>query len=145
MNWKQLDIHGKPYPATCPGRPDPILRVCDFTTLGRHDARRSRVPCRRHASIGRRRRHAFQHPLAATTLVDAEPPSPRIAGSRHLRHASRSPVLAAATPPPVSTALPLVVHGLLVGLELAACKESSRSPRNKTNRWMGGSVREGIW
>ena len=171
MNWKRLNIHGKPYPTTCPGRPDPILRVCDSTTLGRHDARRSRVPRRRHAStghrrrrqasptrcrhasparhshasIGRRRRNASQHPLAATTLVDAEPPSPRIAGSRHLRHASRSPVLAAATPPPVSTALPLVVHGLLVGLELAACKESSRSPRNKTNRWMGGSVREGIW
>jgi len=39
----------------------------------------------------------------------------------------------------------LDVHGLLVGLELAACKESSGSPRNKTNRWMGGSVREGIW
>jgi len=56
MNWKRLDIHGKPYPATCPGRPDPILRVCDSTTLGRHDARRSRVPRRRHASTGHRRR-----------------------------------------------------------------------------------------
>jgi hypothetical protein len=155
MNWKQLDIHGKPYLATCPGRPDPILRVCDSTTLGRHGARRSRVPRRRHASTGHRRRrqasptrcrhasparrshasisrrHASQHPLAATTLVDAEPPSPRIAGSRHLRHASRSPVLAAAMPPPVSTALPLVVHGLLVGLELAAQGIEQKPPETR--------------
>ena len=165
MNWKRIHIHGKPYPAPDPGtHPPPSARRPPrrYAVTGprrRHASTGHRrhqqalpahcwhaSPARRsHASIGRRRRHASQHPLAATMLVDAEPPSPRIAGSRHLRQTSRSPVLAAATPPPVSTALPLVVHGLLVGLELAACKESSRSPRNKTNRWMGGSVREGIW
>ena len=113
MNWKQIHIHGKPYPAPDPGtHPPPSARRPPrrqavtgprrrHASTG-HRRRRQASPtrclhaspaCRSHASIGRRRRHAFQHPLAATTLVDAEPPSPRIAGPRHRRHASRSPVL----------------------------------------------------